>query len=161
MEYYTRLWNLFRPSENARLFISEFEGKPVSAQLVIAIGDTVIAKRIGWSGEHARLQPNIALDWATIRWAKANGFRRYDLEGIDRDAAEMCLAGAKLPSSVADSPTGYKLRLGGDVLLLPETYCLWKHPLLGRAWELAGPRLVERKGFQKTVNRIRAVYRRG
>ena len=112
------------------MFIAEYEDEAVAAQLVVPFGDTVIAKQAGWSGRYGQRRPNEALDWATIKWAKAHGYRYYDLDGIDAQAAEMITQGGDLPESMRHSPTYYKIGFGGEVRLLPETQWYIFNPLL-------------------------------
>ena len=133
-DYFRVMWRTFSPHGYLKLFLSEYQGEAVSAQLVVTFGDTVIAKHFGWSGQHARLRPNEALDWATIKWAKSNGYRYYDLEGIDRKAAEAILRGEQLPNESKLSPTFYKIGFGGETRLLPGTYCYIFTPLLRVAY---------------------------
>lgn len=156
LDYYKEWWRTLAPSGQAVLFLSEYLGEPLSGQLLLAFGDTVTAKRIGWSGDHPKVGPNVALDWATIRWAKENGYRRYDLDGIDREVADIVLAGLKPPDWVADTPAGYKLRLGGDVALLPPAYCWWRNRVLAKAWGAFGPRLLDSDGARSFASRFRS-----
>ena len=130
LEYFEGMWDILVPSGHMKLFISELEDEAVSAQFCIAYGDTVVAKQIGWSGHHGLLRPNEALDWATIRWAKANGYRYYDLEGIERTVAEALSRDEQLPESFRKSAPSYKFGFGGEVRLLPKTYCYALHPLM-------------------------------
>ncbi len=139
------------------VFISELDGEAVSAQFCITFGDTIVAKQIGWSGEHRRLHPNEALDWFTIQWAKERGFRYYDLEGIERPAAQALAAGKPLPAEYAGTPTAYKLRLGGTVHLYPGAYCYVSNPMLRSLYNRLGFRLADWSIFQKAAGRFRTV----
>jgi peptidoglycan pentaglycine glycine transferase (the first glycine) len=82
-EYFREMLRIMGPDGHARIFLAEVEGQPLSAALVIAFGDRVSYKRGAWSGEHRHLHPNELLQWTVMRWAKRNGYRYYDLEGID------------------------------------------------------------------------------
>ena len=156
LEYYRELWRVLKASGQVLLFLSEYLGEPLSGQLVVAFGDTVTAKRIGWSGNHAKVGPNVALDWATIRWAKANGYRRYDLDGITREVAKIVLSGLKPPAWVADTPDGYKLRLGGDVTLTPLVHCWWRNRVLAKTWSAFGPLLLRSGEARRFASRLRS-----
>ena len=128
--YYQRLWELFGPSGHAQLFLAEVDGKPVSAALRIAFGDTVICKKRGWSGELSNLRPNEALEWAAIQWAKDAGYRYYDLEGIARPVAESIVRGDGPPEEGGQTFTTYKLGYGGDVRILPGPLAYFSNPLI-------------------------------
>ena len=131
ISYYEQMWQLFHPDGAVQLFIAEYEGTPISANWVVAFGDTVLAKRGGWSGELGRLRPNEVMDWETIRWAKANGYRYYDLEGIDIDAARVVARGEALPQSLQQSSASFKLGYGGDVVFYPQPFVYMPFGLRG------------------------------
>jgi lipid II:glycine glycyltransferase (peptidoglycan interpeptide bridge formation enzyme) len=154
-EYFRRMWEILEPSGCIKLFLAELDGEAVSAQFCIPFGDTVVAKQIGWSGEHARRHPNEALDWFTIRWAKENGYKFYDLEGIERPAAQAIISGQPLPQAFADSPTAYKLRLGGEVKLNPGAYCFVSNTVLRTLYNRVGFQFARWPIFQKAVSRFR------
>jgi lipid II:glycine glycyltransferase (peptidoglycan interpeptide bridge formation enzyme) len=110
LEYFDEMWRILYPHGQIKLFLSEYQGESISAQLVIPFGDTVIAKQIGWSGRHGSLRPNEGLDWATIQRAKSQGFEYYDLEGIESEAARAKLNGRPCPESFLKGATGRPLR---------------------------------------------------
>src|SRR5260370_14505484 len=56
--YLCEIWQRFSLGGNIRLFIAEFEGRPVSAALTMAFGDTVAYWRNGWSGRRDTRLPN-------------------------------------------------------------------------------------------------------
>lgn len=153
--YFHCMWNIMEPSGGLKLFLSEYDGEPVSAQICVPFGDRIVAKQIGWSGKHRKLHPNEALDWNTIQWAKENGYRYYDLEGIERPAASAIIGGQPLPLEYADSPTAYKLRLGGEVRLDPMAYCLISNSVMRLLYNHLGFRLASWSLIQKAVSAFR------
>ncbi len=155
LDYFQGMWDILEPAGCLKVFLGELEGEPVSAQICIPFGDTLVAKQIGWSGKHGRLHPNEALDWFTIQWAKANGYRYYDLEGIERPAANAIVSGQPLPEQYAESPTAFKLRFGGEVKLYPAAYCLIANPVLRTLYNRVGQRVVDWPIFQKAIGRFR------
>jgi len=154
-DYFERMWDELHPAGYLRLFISQVGDEAVSAQIVVAFGDSIIAKQIGWSGQHARLRPNEALDWATIQWGQAHGYRYYDLEGIEPDAAQAVLRGQGLPEAYVQSPTAYKLRMGGSICLRPPTYCYILNPAWRHVYGLVGERLLAWPTIRHAVYRFR------
>jgi peptidoglycan pentaglycine glycine transferase (the first glycine) len=115
--YYERMWWTFAARGQAELLIAEYDGRPLSSQLLLTGNDTVTSKMIGWSGERSDLHPNRALEWEGIAWAKAGGFRWYDLDGINASVAVKVLAGAD--DIAIPGPQQYKLSFGGQVLVSP------------------------------------------
>jgi len=132
-EYFTRMWQVFSKQGLISLILAEYQSKPVSALLLVSFGNTVIPKTLGWSGEHAKRRPNDAVFWASIQWAKARGHRTFDMEGVDREGAELTLSGQHLPEALRHTPDFFKLGYGGEVVLLPQSYyfipgILWRWP---------------------------------
>ncbi|MGD9145361.1 MAG: peptidoglycan bridge formation glycyltransferase FemA/FemB family protein [Anaerolineae bacterium] len=132
-EYFARMWRVFSQQGVISLIIAEYQGTPVSALLLVGFGSTVCPKILGWSGEHGKRRPNDALFWAAIQWAKSHGYHCFDMEGIDREGAELKLSGQPLPEELRRTPDHFKLGYGGTVTLLPESYYfvpshLWRWP---------------------------------
>lgn len=79
--YYTRAFETFQPAE-ARWLVAEFEGQPLAAVAIFALG------RKSWymwgasSSQERQRMPNHALQWAGITWAASQGCTSYDLWGI-------------------------------------------------------------------------------
>jgi lipid II:glycine glycyltransferase (peptidoglycan interpeptide bridge formation enzyme) len=81
--FFEAAWATMAPAGMVRMAVAEVDDEPVSASLWVAFGDTVNCWRAGWSGEHGDRRPNVALDWAGIRWAAEQGLRWYDFQGDD------------------------------------------------------------------------------
>ena len=124
-EYFGDLMRIMAPGGHAQLFLAEVHDEPVSAVLVIAFGDTVSYKRGAWSGDQGQRHPNELLHWTAMRWAKQQGYRYYDFEGIDN----------AWPSGGTRSVSSFKLGFGGDVVQSPGPYELVTNPMLRRAYD--------------------------
>lgn len=114
------VWDVLHAAKVLRLFLVCDDTnlkQAVSGGLWITHRDTVTYWRGGWAGTHARLAPNQGMHWAVAKWARAQGFRHYDLEGIFRTSAQAVLAG--VPVSEVDSVDAFKLGFGGQVLVSP------------------------------------------
>ncbi|NOG83489.1 MAG: peptidoglycan bridge formation glycyltransferase FemA/FemB family protein [Planctomycetes bacterium] len=121
-EFFLKLWNCFMPTKNIKLFITQYRGVDLSAILLIAFGDTVIYKRGAWFGKMKNLKPNEFIHWTAIKWAKSQGFRYYDFEGIDPKAANLAMDGKPLPESYRSNTHRFKLGFGGDLVWNPKPY---------------------------------------
>ena len=135
-EYYGRLWGAFGVTGQARLLIVEHEGVPASAALLIAFGDTVIYK-IGGFGGNGAPGANELMHYSGICWARAEGFRHYDFEGIPVDVARTVLAGGPAPTSGVPF---FKLGFGGEVVVYPGTHDAYFGRVLGPAARRIAPR---------------------
>jgi lipid II:glycine glycyltransferase (peptidoglycan interpeptide bridge formation enzyme) len=129
--YFSRMWQVFSKQDLIHLIMAEHQGNPVSALLLISFGDTVIPKILGWSGEHNRRRPNDAVFWAAIQWAKTHGYQYYDMEGINREGAELIVAGQSLPKDLRTTPDLFKIGYGGSIMLMPQSYYFVPNPFLG------------------------------
>jgi lipid II:glycine glycyltransferase (peptidoglycan interpeptide bridge formation enzyme) len=128
--YYAEMWRVLDPYGYIKLLLAEYRGEAVSALLLVPFADTVIAKKLGWAGLYACHRPNQLLFWEAIKWGKANGYRLFDLEGIDPTGAKAILAGEPLPESLRRTWTFFKLMFGGQVVLYPEAYDYVYNPLV-------------------------------
>jgi Acetyltransferase (GNAT) domain len=66
-----------------RILICEQEGRPVSGLVASAMGDSAIYLLGATSDDGLKAKGAYLLQWTLIRWLKQNGFRCYDLGGID------------------------------------------------------------------------------
>jgi lipid II:glycine glycyltransferase (peptidoglycan interpeptide bridge formation enzyme) len=158
-EYLRHMWRTLHPHGLVKLFMVECEGEVVSAMLVVAFGDTVTLKRGGWSGRHARCRPNEAMIWAIISWAKAQGYRYLDFDGIEPEAAGALLEGQGLPESLKQTATSFKLGFGGRPVLLSTPHVFVYNPFLRWGYRSILSRLERWPGTTKVVDAIRGINR--
>lgn len=118
--YLYEVWRLFSRGGHIKMFVAEYEGQAVSGALMMSFADTVTYWKGCWSGAHGGRYPNESLQWAAIQWAKAQGYRYYDLGGIPRTLAKSVLGGEITRNSAKDPVAFYKLGFGGQVTLFPE-----------------------------------------
>ena len=133
LDYFRRMWRLFAPSDDIVLFVAEVGSEPVSAELDVTFGDTLVSKRAGWSGAHRKLHPNELVVWTALNWARERGLKYYDMEGFDPDLAHALARGETLPDEAKRTHHWFKLGFGGKVTLLPDNYEIVRVPLLGWA----------------------------
>lgn len=67
------------PSGRFRMRMLEVDGEPISAQLFLAAGDTVLYLNGGWDERHAKLKPSMLGLLDTVEATYAQGERRIDL----------------------------------------------------------------------------------
>ncbi|MCK9221960.1 MAG: peptidoglycan bridge formation glycyltransferase FemA/FemB family protein [Limnochordia bacterium] len=83
--YFSRMWDIFVPRNMARLFLAHYEGQLLSATLLFLFGKQAWYVYGASSNEHRNLQPNYAIQWEMIRYAKQKGCTVYDFRGISGD----------------------------------------------------------------------------
>jgi len=153
--YFLEMWRALRPHGYIHLLIAEYKGEAVSGQLAVPFGDTVINKMSVWNGRHGKRRPNEALQWAAIRWAKAQGYRYYDFEGIKPAAATALINEEPLPDSVKQTVTSFKLGFGGQAMLFSGAYDYLYNPLFRWAFTEIFSRVRNRRLVKRLLKRIR------
>ena len=145
LDYLEAQWRALRPLGAIEIFLAttpEAPERPVAGTLVTAYAGTVTDKIPGWTGEASAHKPNIACIWEAIAWAKAEGFSRFDFGGLDCNVAAAVLAGERETETHGErNPAAFKLRFGGNVLMLPEAYQRTFNPVLRPAVRFAWRRL--------------------
>jgi lipid II:glycine glycyltransferase (peptidoglycan interpeptide bridge formation enzyme) len=131
LTYYRRLWEVLSGHDQVRLFLAEVGDELVSAQLVVPFSDVLVSKVSAWSGEHRNLYANETLELHVIEWARRRGLRYYDMEGIDRGSVENV---DDMNRSDPRSPDAFKLKFGGEVVLLPPAFDYFPNRLVGLTW---------------------------
>jgi lipid II:glycine glycyltransferase (peptidoglycan interpeptide bridge formation enzyme) len=155
--YYAEMWAALAPRGRVKLFIAEYEGAPVAAQLVIAFGDTVHDLERPWSGEHGVVNPNEVLVWETLERIGAEGYRFSDLYEIQRPLAESILAGRGILEDPMYSADRFKLKFGGEVVMCPPSY----HYILNPALRVAHRSIPSAAMRSRWMNRLACRFREG
>jgi hypothetical protein len=95
-----------------------------------------------------------------MNWAKKQGLRYFDMEGMDPDFARALVHQQALPKSIEQTHHWFKLAFGGEVVLLPDSHEIVLLPVLGwvhrNLWErvirIRAVRAFVRKAFFKTLS---------
>ncbi len=131
-DYYRAAFELLAAQDCARLFIAEFEHKPLAMIFVTAFAREAIYLYGASSNQERHRMPNHALHWAAMQWAKARGCTHYDLWGIPEDAGETNDA-ANLPSSLYQFKQGF----GGTKVYYSGAWDIVFDPLRCQLYQLA------------------------
>lgn len=78
--YYHRLLASF--GDNARLYISSWNGIPLSGAIALRDGKSVSYLYGASTAAHRNRMPNYLMQWAMIRWAVESGCETYDFMGV-------------------------------------------------------------------------------
>ncbi len=159
LAYLEAQWQALRPLGAVEIFLAsapEAPERPIAGALVTAYAGTVTDKIPGWNGEAPALQPSIACLWEAIAWAKAEGFRHFDLGGIPRPAGRALLAGERDKEASGErNPAAFKARFGGSVVMLPEARQRTFNPLFRPAVRFAWQNLAQNPRLKSFVNGLR------
>jgi len=123
-EYYKKLLANF---SGAKIYLAEYQGKILCANLVLPFGDTITYLHGGSSEEGKNLMAPHLLQWEAIKKAKELGYKYYDFWGIDEKkwpgvtrfkkgfgpaSAETSPASARFVRSQAET-SGFEVDYGG------------------------------------------------
>ena len=142
LAYYKKAHALFHPAGTAELLVAEFEGKPLAALMVFAVGRRAWYLYGASTDEERNRMPAYLLQWEAMRWARAHGCTEYDLWGVP-DADEATLeAGFETRHDGLWGVYRFKRGFGGEVKraaqALDRVYVPWLYRLY--LWRFAGSR---------------------
>lgn len=90
LEYYQKAYALFHPTGMADILVAEFEGKPLAALMVFALGKRGYYLYGASTDEERNRMPTYLLQWRAMQWARERGCTEYDLWGVpDEDEATL------------------------------------------------------------------------
>lgn len=143
-EYYERAFQLFHVHDQCQLFVAEFEGVPISALIVFAVGNRAWYFYGASSDLHREIMPNYLLQWEAMRWAKAQGCVEYDLWGVPDETLETLEANFTSRNDGLWGVYRFKRGFGGelkrsagawDKVYNPLIYWLYSHWIKYRRFE--------------------------
>jgi peptidoglycan pentaglycine glycine transferase (the first glycine) len=80
--YFEKMWDELQPHGMLKMFMADYEGRPIAGILLTCMGERVIYTYGASSNEHRNVMPNHLIQWTAIRWAADNGYRAYDFRGV-------------------------------------------------------------------------------
>ena len=140
-DYYHDLWTGFIAAGLAHVFVAEYDGQILSGAVVFHFGNRAWYFYGMSSNEERDRQPNYALQWHIIRWAKAAGYSIYDWWGAPNDFDEN------------DSMWGvyrFKRGFGSTIVRTLGAWDYTPYPLLYWLYTQAAPRFI---GILKRIRR--------
>ena len=87
-DYYQRAWREFMSAGLAHGLIAEYEGAAIAQVILFHFGRKCWYFYGASANEERERMPNYALQWAAIKWAKAQGYAVYDMWGAPDDFDE-------------------------------------------------------------------------
>jgi lipid II:glycine glycyltransferase (peptidoglycan interpeptide bridge formation enzyme) len=154
--YLRHQWNALAGRAPVQLIFAHHDDRPLAAIWLTAFGDTVTYRLPGWTGEGRELYPNVACHWGAICWAKAQGYRYYDLGGIERRYAELIARGEPVPEALLRSHAAFKTRFGAELILLPKAGQLTFNPLARAVINAVYGHMARMRSFDRLVTRLRS-----
>ncbi|MBR5239003.1 MAG: peptidoglycan bridge formation glycyltransferase FemA/FemB family protein [Clostridia bacterium] len=84
--YFEKMLDVY--GDNARLYMADFEGKPIAGTLAIYYGNKVWYLYGASGNAYRNVMPNYQLQWEMIRWSIEKGCDIYDFRGVSGDLSE-------------------------------------------------------------------------
>jgi lipid II:glycine glycyltransferase (peptidoglycan interpeptide bridge formation enzyme) len=153
--YYEELWRSLSPRGHIHLFVAEYGGDAVAAQLAISFGDTCHHVERPWSGAHPEIAATELVEWAAILWAKSAGMGSSDLGGVAPSVVEAIREGREDAADPEHGATHYKLRWGGRVVEGPPFLDHAYDPLLSFVYQHVPGWLKRSHATEKLAKRLR------
>ncbi|RDH77695.1 peptidoglycan bridge formation glycyltransferase FemA/FemB family protein [Mycolicibacterium moriokaense] len=158
-DYLATLYEVLSPLGHVELFIGEINGRPVAGRLYSSCGGVLKLRFAGMDRdeEATRLSVPAAVEWETIRWAKANGYRWFDFGGI-KDSAVAILESEGSSSPDLRSIDAFKATFGGTPFRYPTPVEIISPRLIRAGYDFArrwpaGQHLAERTYTRLRVGR--------
>jgi hypothetical protein len=128
------------PGGHFLLLLGGVNGRPGVMGLYTGSGGVLKARLVGLdrSSEASKYDAVAAVDWTALMWAKHNGYRSFDLGGIQSasltalEAADVVVDRARIPS-----PDRYKLRFGATVHRYPQPVELIPSSIIRLGYDLS------------------------
>ncbi|MBE7019190.1 MAG: peptidoglycan bridge formation glycyltransferase FemA/FemB family protein [Ruminococcaceae bacterium] len=84
--YFEKMLEVY--GDNARLYMADYEGKPIAGTLAIYYGNKVWYLYGASGNAYRNVMPNYQLQWEMIRWSIEKGCDIYDFRGVPGDVPE-------------------------------------------------------------------------
>lgn len=80
-EYYTKMLEII-PAEMLKLYVAEYEGRVIAANLMVFFGDTATYLHGASDDDYRNVMAPYLLQWRAIQEAKQKGCTKYDFGGV-------------------------------------------------------------------------------
>jgi peptidoglycan pentaglycine glycine transferase (the first glycine) len=125
-EYYRKMFEMI-PPEILKLYVAEYEGKIIAANLVLFFGRVATYMHGASGNDHRSVMAPYLLQWQAIQDAKYAGCTRYDFGGIKIGAADSSWSGiAKFKTGFAPGVEAIQFPGCYDIILKPAKYSLYR-----------------------------------
>jgi lipid II:glycine glycyltransferase (peptidoglycan interpeptide bridge formation enzyme) len=128
LDYYRRVWDIFRQRDAAGLFLAEYQGQPLAALMVLTWGKRAYYMYGASSNEQRHRMPTYLVQFRAMQWAREQGCESYDLWGIpdlDRSSIGPDMADAEQRGALSTGMGGlyrFKRGFGGHEVRYVGTY---------------------------------------
>jgi len=124
--YYRKMFEII-PGDILKLYVAEYEGKIIAANLVLFFGRTATYMHGASDNEHRNLMAPYLLQWQQIVDAKKTGCGRYDFGGLKTGTDDNSWQGiTKFKQGFAPETKTTKFPGCYDIILKPAKYNLYR-----------------------------------
>jgi lipid II:glycine glycyltransferase (peptidoglycan interpeptide bridge formation enzyme) len=97
LEYLEAEWDTLHPAGLLKLFVATYQEKILSIHMSALFGENAIYLHGASSDEYKNLMPNYLIMWESIKWAKSQGCKTFDLWGIPEEVGVAAYLGKPIP----------------------------------------------------------------
>lgn len=138
LDYLRAMHRELAPVGGLRCFLGEVDGRPVAVTAATGCGDSVRTRFGGFarSPETRQLSVPAAVDWSALLWAKENGYRWFDFNGVLPESVPV-LAAERVDRDALPGPDRYKAAFGGELVRHPQAVERIGSPVVRAAYDVA------------------------
>lgn len=124
-QYYRKMIETF-PQDMLKIYVAQFDGKIIAANLVLFYGDTATYLHGASGNEHRNLMAPFFLQWQTILDAKEKGYTKYDFGGVKTHGASAWEGITNF--KIGFSPNTQPIEFPGsyDIVISPRKYAVYR-----------------------------------
>ena len=120
------------PDDVLRIYVAEYQGKIIAANLVVFFGDTAIYLHGASSNEHLDVMAPYLLQWRQIQDAKERGCKWYDMGRVKIPNSKFQIANSKNWEGITRFKIGFSPKT--EPIIFPGSYDIVLNPLRYRAY---------------------------
>jgi len=124
-EYYQKMLEVIS-EENLQLYVAEFEGKIIAANLVVFYGQTATYLHGASDNENRNVMAPFLLQWRQIQDAKKGGCTRYDFGGVKSNGDSSWAGITKFKTSFSPNTKATEFLGSYDIILDSKKYYLYR-----------------------------------
>lgn len=115
-KYHNLAYDLYHSESGVHLFMAKHKNDVVAGIMVFFLRETATYLYGASSNRERSLMPNHGLQWKAMKWAKANGYKKYDLWGVPDASEEELEAGFRTKTDGLWGVYGFKRGWGGKIV---------------------------------------------
>lgn len=123
--YYRKMFEII-PSDILKLYVAEYEGKIITANLAVFYGNIAIYLHGASDNENRNVMASYLLQWRQIQDAKKAGYAKYDFGGVKTNSSSSWAGITKFKIGFSPGTEPTKFPGSYDIVINPFKYNLYR-----------------------------------